>query len=99
MSDETRPHLDRAGDKGFWCAVARRFSDLWDFIDARDIDKHTVSVAIMLGTWKLTEWAIMYANLQHQKSGIEIAAIIAAVTAPYMALQAAAIAFYFKART
>ena len=33
-----------------------------------------------------------------ERPGLESAALIAAVTGPYMALQAAAIAFYFKAR-
>ncbi len=70
----------------------------WDWIDARDIDKHAVSVFIMMGTYKLTEWAMTYAGAHPEKPGLEIAAIIAAVTAPYMALQAAAIAFYFRAR-
>jgi hypothetical protein len=89
----------RQADKGWLCLVALRLADFWDFIDNRDIDKHLVSVFIMIGTWKLTEWAIGYANVQHVKSGVEVAAIIAAVTAPYMALQAAAISFYFKARS
>jgi len=34
-----------------------------------------------------------------EKSGVEIAAVVAAVTAPYMALQAAAIHFYFRSRS
>jgi hypothetical protein len=70
----------------------------WDFIDKRDIDKHTVSVCIMYGTIKITEWAMVFAHAHSEKTGIEIAAIIAAVTAPYMALQAVAIKFYFDSR-
>lgn len=73
-------------------------SELWDWVDARDIDKHAVSVAIMIGTYKLTDWAMSYAATHPDKSGIELAAVIAAVTGPYMALQAAAVAFYFNAR-
>jgi len=72
---------------------------LWDWIDSRDIDKHVLSVGIFYGTVKLSSWAMAFAMLHADKPGIEIAAIIAAVTAPYMALQAAAISFYFKART
>ena len=86
----------RAADKGM---VVGAWQAFWNWIDERQIDKHLVSIAIFAGTWKLTEWAIYYANLQHQKSGVEVAAIIAAVTAPYMALQAAALAFYFRARS
>ena len=99
---ELEEHLEehrRSTDKGWLCWLALRAADFWDFFDKRDIDKHVLSVAIFAGTWKLTGWAIYYANLQHVKSGVEVAAIIAAVTAPYMALQAAAISFYFKARS
>jgi hypothetical protein len=71
---------------------------IWDFIDNRDIDKHAVSLMVLWGTYKLTEWAMLYVSTCKDKSGVEIAAIIAAVTAPYMALQAAAIKFYFDAR-
>ena len=70
----------------------------WDWIDSRDIDKHVISVAILWGTVKVTEWAMRYASLETDKSGVEVAAVIAAVCAPYCALQAAAISFYFKAR-
>ena len=71
----------------------------WDWIDERDIDKHFVSLAILYGTVRIKEWAMGYASADTDKSGLEVAAVIAAVSAPYMALQAAAIAFYFKART
>lgn len=70
----------------------------WDWIDARDIDKHVVSVAILFGTVKVTHWAMAYASAESDKSGAEVAMVIAAVVAPYMALQAAAIQQYFKAR-
>ena len=72
---------------------------LWDWVDARQIDKHALSMGIFWGTVKLTEWAMVFASAHPDKPGIEIAAIIAAVTTPYMALQAAAIKFYFEART
>lgn len=71
---------------------------LWDWVDKRQIDKHVLSVGIFYGTVKLTGWAMLYASTHPDKPGIDIAAIIAAVTAPYMALQAAAIKFYFEAR-
>lgn len=72
---------------------------LWDWIDERDIDKHALSLGIFFGTIRITQWAMGYASAVTDKSGIEVAAVIAAVSAPYMALQAAALAFYFKART
>lgn len=78
---------------------ARRLGAIWDWVDKRDIDKHAVSVAILFGTYHVVNWAMTYANTNAARPGIEVAAIIAAVGAPYMALQAAAISFYFKART
>ena len=73
----------------------------WDFIDRRDIDKHAVSLAVLWGTWTLTVWAMEYSAtfFTTTKSGIEVAAVIAAVTAPYLALQAAAIKWYFESRS
>ncbi len=88
----------RGEDTGVWCWIAQRCSQGWDWIDKRQIDKHAVSLAILYGTVKITGWAMEYAATHGEKSGIEAAAIIAAVSAPYMAMQAAAIAFYFKAR-
>lgn len=71
---------------------------LWDFIDKRDIDKHLVSIVILYGTVRLTRWAMAYASL-HCSEGANAAMIIAAVAAPYMALQAAALKWYFDARS
>lgn len=79
--------------------MVHHLARLWDWIDKRAIDKHVLSVGIFWGTARLTEWAMVFAAAHADKPGIEIAAIIAAVTAPYMALQAAAIKFYFEART
>lgn len=82
----------RSEDKG---VVTRA----WDWIDDRNIDKHVVSLAILYGTIKVTEWAMKYASAETDKSGAEVAMVIAAVAAPYMALQAAALKFYFEARS
>jgi hypothetical protein len=73
---------------------------LWDFIDAREIDKHVVSVSVMYGTLLVTQWAMGFAEAQSAlgRSGVEIAATIAAVLGPYSLLQAAAIKFYFDNR-
>lgn len=72
---------------------------IWNWVDERDIDKHVVSIMIMWGTVKITSWAMAYADSHSDVgNGMGIAAIIAAVSGPYMALQAAAIKFYFDAR-
>jgi len=75
-----------------------RFSQAWDWIDKRDIDKHTVSIFIMYGTYEITRWAMRYAE-HGDRPGTEVAFIIGAVAGPYMALQAAALKWYFDART
>lgn len=87
---ESLPPRQRSEDQGF---VTR----LWDWVDQRQIDKHIVSLVILMGTVIVTRWAMHFAETGN-RPGLEIAAIIAAVSGPYSALQAAAIAFYFKAR-
>lgn len=89
---------ERSGDGGFLCRIALRASQLWDFIDARDIDKHAVSITVLIGTVKVTQWAFTFAELHMDKSGVELAAVIAAVIGPYSLLQGAAIKWYFEAR-
>lgn len=74
------------------------FTRFWDWIDARDIDKHIMSVIIMYGTWEISRWAMLFATMA-ERPGLEVAAIIGAVIAPYMALQAAALKWYFDARS
>ena len=71
---------------------------MWVWIDERDIDKHVMSAAIFYGTVLVTRWAMNYADVHADSSGIEVAAVLAAVMAPYMALQAAAVKYYFDAR-
>lgn len=78
--------------------MIRRLTQWWDWVDKRDIDKHVLTFGIFWGTVKLTEWAMVFAATHAAKPGLEIAAIIAAVTTPYMALQAAAIKYYFESR-
>lgn len=87
----------RATDNGWLCMVAMRASQFWDWIDKRSIDKHAVSLGIMVGTIIITSWGMRYAETS-TRPGLEVAAIIAAVLAPYMALQGAAIGFYFTQR-
>lgn len=83
----------RSTDKGWLCWVALRAGQAWDFIDKRQIDAYCVSIAVLYGTMRVTEWAMVFAERYPDK-----ALSIAAVTAPYMALQAAAIKFLFDAR-
>lgn len=88
----SREFQRRGSDK--WYAPLTHF---WDWVDERDIDKGFISLVILYGTWELTRWAMHYAE-HGNRPGLEIAAIIAAVTTPYAGLQIAAIKFYFDAR-
>lgn len=85
------------GAKETLSGILTLLSMVWDFIDKRDIDKHVVSGAILIGTTRITEWAMTFA-LTCNKPGIEVAAIIGAILGPYAALQGAAISFYFNVR-
>lgn len=94
MTDE--PHR-RANDR--WDIVLSESAErFWDFIDKRQIAQHLVSLAILWGTVRVLEWAMAFANTS-TLPGVERGAVIASVLAPYSALQAAAISFFFKART
>lgn len=90
-----KPLTRRRTDKGWLCWLAVRLSELWDFVDRRDIDKHFISIVVMYGTVKITTWAMAYAE---KFQGANTPLILAAVTAPYMALQAWALKSYFDSR-
>ena len=78
-------------------AVNNWLTSGWDWIDKRQIDTHILSLCILYGTVKLVEWSVIFAATS-ARPGMEVAAIIAAVTTPYAALQGAAIKFHFEAR-
>lgn len=88
----------RATDRGWLCWLAARASQGWDWIDRRQIDAHIVSTIVLIGTIRITNWAIHFAS-EGDRPGIEVAAIISAVMIPWSALQAAAIKFTFETRT
>lgn len=96
--DDTIPQR-RNEDRGALCRIARVASLGWDWIDKRQIFERFIAVAILYGTVKVTGWAMGYAEGHTEKNGTDAAAIIGAVVLPYMALQAAAIGFMFRARS
>ncbi len=53
-----------------------------------------VLIVTMAMTWRVTEWAFDFARLTSGTGGLDVAATIAAVTAPFAALQAAAFRVY-----
>jgi hypothetical protein len=94
MTEERR----RESDRGFWCVVARRFSDLWDFVDKRQIDTHLMAWAVFCATGYIVYWCMEFVWYHDKLSGLETAAIIGAILLPWTPLQAKVIDWYFKAR-
>lgn len=82
---------------GFWCRTVHHLSQFWDWVDERQIDAHAVNAITMYGTVKITTWAMRFAE-NGDRPGIEVAAIIAAVSGPWAVLQAALVKFVFEAR-
>ena len=92
----TVPH-HRASDFGWLCVVAQRAREFWDWIDRRQIDAYAISIVILYGTGDVMRWAMHFAETGN-RPGLEVAAIVGAITGPYSILQAAAIKFLFDAR-
>lgn len=63
----------------------------WDWVDSRSITRRIVLFVTLWMTWAAFIWAAGFAEAT-DKAGLEVAAIIAAVTAPIAALQG----FIFK---
>ncbi len=57
-----------------------------------------VLVVTMLMTWRVTVWAFEFARQTAEMGGYDVAATIAAVTAPFAALQAAAFKVYTEGK-
>lgn len=89
----------RAEDRGWMCLAARRASQFWDFIDRRQIDAYAISVAILAGTIKITDWAMEFVDSHPDIDLSKAALVIGAVMVPWSGLQAAAVKFLFDART
>ena len=81
------------------CRLAMYGKSTWDFIDKRQIDAYAISMLILWGTVRITDWAMGFVAAHPEVDGLKSAAVIAAVMAPLSALQAAAIRFLFDARS
>jgi hypothetical protein len=100
MAEEAQVEVaprNRATDNGVLCQIALRASQVWDFIDKRQVDAHILTGLIVWGTYQVMAWATHFAEAS-TRSGTEVAAIIAAIMVPWGAVQGAALKFYFDAR-
>lgn len=99
LPGDPRNWKKRAADRGAWCWFAQRFSEAWDFIDKRDIDKHVVAWIVLYVTVYLLDWTLDYIYAHPDKSGVDLGLVVAAYMVPWSAVQAAVIKWYFEARS
>ena len=83
----------------FLCRLAFYGKSPWDFVDKRQIDAYAVSLLILWGTVRVTDWAMGFVDAHPEVDGLKSAAVIAAVMTPLSAMQAAALKFLFEARS
>jgi hypothetical protein len=69
----------------------------WNWIDTRAIVRRAVLFTTLWMTWAAFAWAAGFAE-STERTGIEVAAIIAAVTAPIAALQGFIFSVYSAGR-
>lgn len=69
----------------------------WDWIDKRGVVRRVVLGIAVWMTWRATVWATAFAQAS-DKPGIEVAAIIAAATAPLTLFTAAVFKAYVESR-
>lgn len=89
----------RRDDRGVLCWVAMRVSQAWDWIDKRDIDKHLMAWAVFYITYYMVFWCMEFIWAHPERPGLEVGLIVAAIMVPWTPVQAAAIKWYFEART
>lgn len=77
--------------------ISRTLTELWDFVDRRGVIRRAVLAAAIWMTWRASAWAMIYAETS-ARPGIDIAAIVAAVTAPVTLFAGSVFAAYIKSR-
>ncbi len=70
----------------------------WTFVDERGIVRRAVLGVAIWMTWRVSVWAMGYAETS-PRPGVDIAAIIAAVTAPVTLFAGAIFKAYTESRT
>ena len=69
----------------------------WDFVDERGIVRRIVLGVAIWMTWRVSLWATAFA-VTSDKPGLEVAAIIAAATAPVTLFAGAVFKAYVESR-
>lgn len=73
------------------------FTAFWDFLDARTVIRRAVLLWMIWMTTIAFFWTFEFAT-SSPRPGVDVAAIIAAIWAPLIALQGAVIGLYNSAR-
>ena len=68
----------------------------WDFVEERDIDEKLVCIAIFYGSFDVIRWAFRFAEKVDNQPGLEVAAIIGAITLPLTYILPKTLEFFFR---
>lgn len=73
------------------------FVSFWDWLDNRGVIRRVILGVAMWMTWEVTHWAMAFAAVS-ARPGIDLAAVIAAVSAPATALSGYVFKAYLDSR-
>jgi O-antigen ligase len=97
--DTVVQNLRRGSDHGWLCWVALRFTEFWDFVDKRDIDKQALVWTVYAMLLYSVYWGMEFVWLHPDQNGVDVAAKVAAITLPLTWVVAKITDWYFKARS
>lgn len=95
MAEQNRRSDD---ERRFWCRIAIRATQVWDFIDNRQIDVHAMAWSVFAMTGYVVYWSMEFVWQHPDKPGLEVAAIVGAVNLPITPVLAKVVDWYFNAR-
>ena len=88
----------RLTDQGALGHVIAGLVAFWDWVDRRQLDAWGVLIFSLVMTVRVLEWGIDFADSHPDMDGLKTAAIITAIVAPWVTMQAALVKFHFDAR-
>jgi len=91
-------HRRATDEQSLFIRSMMRLSQLWDWIDKRQIDAWITLIFSLWMTADVLRWAMDFADAHPDFDGLKMAAVIAAVVGPWVTMQAALIKFHFEAR-
>ena len=95
----TEERLQRATDHGFWCTLAIRFGDFWDFVQARHVDKQVLIYMVFGMALYSVYWSMEYVWQHPEQPGADVALKLGAITLPLTWIIPKITEAYFKFTT